>query len=94
VKTGMEVAYRGWFWANELRKRRNPIAWEREYLQQRGMAFKTDVIDWLGGYPYEFATADGIVRFCESELGFNTVTVNRVSDTNLANNEFVFERVA
>jgi 2-polyprenyl-3-methyl-5-hydroxy-6-metoxy-1,4-benzoquinol methylase len=92
VKSAMEVGYRAWFWANELRKRKNPIAWEREYRRQRGMAFKTDVIDWLGGYPYEFSSAERLVEFCEGELGFRTVKVNRVSDTNLANHELVFER--
>jgi SAM-dependent methyltransferase len=91
VQVAMEYTYRSWFWANELRKRRSPIKFEREYRRTRGMAFKTDVIDWLGGYPYEFASAEKLVEFCEG-LGLKTVKVNRVEDTNLANHELVFDR--
>ena len=91
VQVGMEYLYRSWFWANELRKRQSPIKFEREYRRSRGMAFKTDVIDWLGGYPYEFATAEKLTEFVEG-LGFKTVKVNRVADTDLANHELVFDR--
>ena len=87
----MEYTYRSWFWANELRKRQSPIKFEREYRRSRGMAFKTDVTDWLGGYPYEFATAEKLTEFVEG-LGFRTVKVNRVADTDLANHELVFDR--
>ena len=55
------------------------------------MEFYTDVKDWLGGYPYEYATADQIVAFCEKRE-LQTVDVRRVADTNLALNEFVLER--
>ncbi len=32
---------------------RNPMAYLRGYGQERGMSWKHDVHDWLGGYPYE-----------------------------------------
>lgn len=92
AQAAMELGYRSWFWANELRKRQSPVRFEREYRRTRGMAFKTDVVDWLGGYPYEFATAEQLVSFCEGRCGLKAVKVNAVSDTNLANHELVFDR--
>jgi SAM-dependent methyltransferase len=43
--------------------RHSPLA------KKRGMDFWYDVIDWIGGYPYEYATRQEIVRFVE-EQGF------------------------
>jgi 2-polyprenyl-3-methyl-5-hydroxy-6-metoxy-1,4-benzoquinol methylase len=40
----------------DLVRLRNPISRYREYKRQRGMAKYHDWIDWLGGYPFEFAT--------------------------------------
>jgi hypothetical protein len=56
------------------------------------MALRTDLIDWLGGYPYEFATVAEIVRFCEDELGLSTRKVVELLPLETGNNEFVFER--
>jgi len=42
----------------------NPVKYIRDYKKSRGMSWKNDVIDWLGGYPYEFATPDEIVNYC------------------------------
>jgi 2-polyprenyl-6-hydroxyphenyl methylase/3-demethylubiquinone-9 3-methyltransferase len=35
----------------------NPISYVRNYSETRGMNFSHDAHDWLGGYPYETATA-------------------------------------
>jgi 2-polyprenyl-6-hydroxyphenyl methylase/3-demethylubiquinone-9 3-methyltransferase len=32
---------------------RNPVRYLREYSRERGMSWRHDVHDWLGGYPYE-----------------------------------------
>jgi SAM-dependent methyltransferase len=94
VQAAMAAGYRGSFAARKLLKGESPVAFERDYQRERGMAFKTDIVDWLGGYPYEYASSDEIVRFCEDDLGFKVRKVNRVSDNDTANNEFVFERPA
>ena len=91
-KTAMESGYRGYFWANKLRQGINPRRWEADYRRTRGMAFKTDVADWLGGYPYEYASADEIVRYCKQTCELRSVEVRPVPDNDTANNEFVFER--
>ena len=41
-----------------LRSGESPLRAAREYRRSRGMALWTDLVDWLGGYPYEFATAE------------------------------------
>lgn len=68
----------------------NPITLFTEYSNDRGMSYWTDVRDWLGGYPYEFATVDEIFRFGTRELGMDLVNL-RATNT-LGTNEFVFRR--
>lgn len=69
----------------------HPIRTIREYpATGRGMSYRTDVSDWLGGYPYEFVTVDEVVSFCEDRLGLETVKV--LERTGGANHEFVFRR--
>jgi SAM-dependent methyltransferase len=47
----------------------NPISYVRNYPEMRGMNFSHDAHDWLGGYPYETATAAEI-RDCIYQMGF------------------------
>jgi len=63
-----------------------------EYSKGRGMSAYIDTRDWLGGYPYEFASADEIVRFCRAELGVRLVKVRTVN--NLGVNEFFVSKVS
>jgi 2-polyprenyl-6-hydroxyphenyl methylase/3-demethylubiquinone-9 3-methyltransferase len=46
--------------------RRNPSGYFdlwRQYQRHRGMSRRHDLIDWIGGYPYEFASADQLLAF-------------------------------
>jgi 2-polyprenyl-3-methyl-5-hydroxy-6-metoxy-1,4-benzoquinol methylase len=86
----MEVVFVCYWTATRLRARQNPVRIAREYKKNRGMALKTDLIDWLGGYPYEYATANEIVRFCRDELGLEVVKVLSNPPTGTGNNQFVF----
>ena len=54
----------------------NPIRVIRTYQTKRGMAFLTDVKDWLGGYPYEDATIQEVLRFCNRELHLNLINID------------------
>jgi len=47
-------------------------------------------VDWLGGYPYEFATAAEIFNFCHGELGLQLERMKTVSS--IGCNEFLFLR--
>ncbi len=71
--------------------------------RERGMSIFYDVIDWLGGYPYEFATVEEINSFVE-KLNFSLVSnptklisipkkiFNRFSFDQTGCNEFVFKK--
>jgi predicted RNA methylase len=48
---------------------RSPTAYIDSYKGARGMNFYNDIDDWLGGYPYESATEDEIVKFM-GKMGF------------------------
>lgn len=62
------------------------------YKQKRGMDYWRDLDDWLGGYPFEFASPDEIVGFVEP-LGFERVKAS--TGTSVARvNEFVFRRAS
>jgi SAM-dependent methyltransferase len=39
----------------------------------RGMEMYTDAVDWLGGWPFEVATATQVTQFCEEELGLKLI---------------------
>jgi SAM-dependent methyltransferase len=90
----LEAANLGhWTWS-QVAARKNPVRVARTYKRNRGMALRTDLVDWLGGYPYEYATADEIVEFCCGRLGLSPVKVRGNPSTGIGNNEFVFRRAA
>jgi 2-polyprenyl-3-methyl-5-hydroxy-6-metoxy-1,4-benzoquinol methylase len=59
------------------------------YDRNRGMSHWRDIIDWVGGYPYEVATPEEIFDFYRSR-GFGLVKL-RCGGVGLGCNEFVFE---
>jgi 2-polyprenyl-6-hydroxyphenyl methylase/3-demethylubiquinone-9 3-methyltransferase len=74
----------------ELIRFRNPAKMFREYESRRGMDYWVDIRDWLGGYPYEYAGADDMFRFCSREL--NMELVNLKSTNTVGTNEFLFRK--
>lgn len=56
----------------------------------RGMNHWRDIVDWVGGYPYEVAAPEEIFEFCR-QRGF-TLTNLRCKGVGLGCNEFVFSR--
>lgn len=69
---------------------RNPATRYRERKKQRGMSVWHDWRDWLGGYPFEVASRERVVRFYE-DRGFRLLQLKSAGRT-LANNEFVFAK--
>lgn len=61
----------------------------REYISDRGMSPWDDVVDWVGGYPFEVATPGEIFAFLHKR-GFSLQ--NMKTTYNLGCNEFVFHR--
>ena len=73
----------------------NPISFVRGYSKERGMNFSHDAHDWLGGYPYETASAIEI-RDRVGKMGF-TEERSFLAPANSGLfgsgcNEFVFQR--
>lgn len=61
------------------------------FYVRRGMSFYYDLVDWIGGYPYEYASIKEVCGYFEAR-GFKTVNVIPTYGFTGCN-EFVFERV-
>ena len=92
VRFAMETGYVANFMAGRLVTLRNPFKamFDREGDGRRGMEFMHDVRDWLGGFPYEFATAGEVFHHVRESHGFELVALTTVEGN--ACNEFVFRR--
>jgi 2-polyprenyl-6-hydroxyphenyl methylase/3-demethylubiquinone-9 3-methyltransferase len=62
----------------------------KNYTNSRGMNRWYDIIDWVGGYPYEVATPDEIFEFYKAK-GFNLKKL-KCGHVGLGCNEFVFHK--
>ncbi len=67
----------------------NPIRYIRSYQSARGMSWRHDIVDWLGGYPYEYASAEEVVQRLSS-LGFVLCNSNLVQSIGCS--EYLFVR--
>lgn len=92
VRFGMESAYVANHVVTRLVTFRDPFRslLDRGGDGRRGMEFMHDVRDWLGGFPYEFATAGEVFRHVHETSGFTLIGLNTVEGN--ACNEFVFRR--
>ncbi|MBU0898225.1 MAG: class I SAM-dependent methyltransferase [Nanoarchaeota archaeon] len=92
VKYMIETAYIAAYMIAYSFKLKNPVSHVRNYHKtKRGMNFRTDVIDWLGGYPYEFATVEEMRNIMKDYFPyFELLNVKRVKG--LGNNWFLFRK--
>ena len=58
----------------------------------RGMQLKYDIIDWIGGFPYEYASIEEITHFYEGR-GFKAINIKKCAGWTGCN-EFVFEKIS
>jgi len=66
------------------------VSGKNPWMKERGMSFWRDVVDWIGGYPYEYVGADEFVRRVAA-AGF-ACRVAVPADTPIGCNEFVVTR--
>ncbi len=66
------------------------VRWWTQYDPNRGMSHWHDIVDWVGGYPYEVATPDEIFDFYRAK-GFELIKL-KCGGVGLGCNEFVFVR--
>lgn len=75
---------------SDLRQSKNPISRYTDYKKRRGMSYWPDVIDWLGGYPFEYAKPEQIFDFYRRK-GFTLVGLTTAGGKR-GNNQYVFTR--
>ena len=59
---------------------KNLVADVQSYESSRGMYWKTDLTDWLGGLPYECATVEQVFRFIKTNC--QGLTLHNLKTTN------------
>jgi 2-polyprenyl-6-hydroxyphenyl methylase/3-demethylubiquinone-9 3-methyltransferase len=70
---------------------RSLIANVKNYESSRGMYWRTDITDWLGGLPYECATVEEVFKFIRNDCG--KFDLHNLKTTNsLANNWYLFKK--
>jgi SAM-dependent methyltransferase len=70
VQAVIRILYKAAFLLGKAAQGQNPITFMQSYKSNRGMSWHHDVHDWLGGYPYESASASAVERQLD-HLGFN-----------------------
>ncbi len=64
--------------------------WRSERGHERGMDRWRDIVDWVGGFPFEVASREQVIEFCTGR-GFTLERIESVGRSHGCN-QFVFER--
>lgn len=91
IRRLFELFYMGAFLLGRFLRGQNPLLVIRNYRERRGMRWKTDVKDWLGGYPYEFASFHEVVEHMNRRHPDFRLSNSRRTN-GLGNNWFLFDR--
>ncbi len=87
----IEMGYISQFFTMGLIKFENRIKYITQYKKERGMNWYRDMVDWLGGYPYEFASTEEVTSYLISR-GFKLIKLKNVGD-GTGCNEFIFRKI-
>ena len=68
----------------------NPLKSWQHYLNERGMSPWSDLIDWVGGYPFEVAKPEVIFDWCSAQA-FELIRLKTCAG-GIGCNEFVFRK--
>ncbi|MBV8162256.1 MAG: class I SAM-dependent methyltransferase [Acidimicrobiia bacterium] len=74
----------------ELARGRSPTSRWRHYRENRGMSLWHDLVDWVGGWPFEVASPAEVRMFCE-QRGVRLVDQRTTGGHGC--NEYVFRRL-
>lgn len=74
-KKWMEWKYIWGFMKQRIKQGKNPLGWNQ--TKERGMSIYYDIVDWLGGLPYEVASPAEVIEFCE-KFGFILVKIKEL----------------
>lgn len=89
VKNGINFLYSSYLVLGLTLKGRNPVTYIRSYSSARGMDFFSDIRDWLGGYPYEYATVEEVIAWLKP-LGFEIQKTRQARS--IGCNEYLFRK--
>lgn len=82
-----------YFVAAPLSHGKNPLVFMRGYGSARGMNWRRDVTDWVGGYPYEYASPGEVFAYMKREFPqFRLENLKTVGS--IGNNWFLFKNEA
>lgn len=87
VKKIMEWTYISGSFVLLVLRCNNPFKVLRDYKKKRGMAWSIDLVDWLGGYPYEYASVKEMFDFYRVK-GFELVNIKTTNY--IGCNQFLF----
>lgn len=87
----MELSFIMLWFTSELSKGKNPFNEIHNYKQNmRGMDWRRDITDWVGGWPYEFASPEEVDIFMK-ELGWTSIRSNLT--TGWGCNEYLYKNI-
>ncbi len=78
-----------YFFLAPLLRFKNPFRFMREYGEERGMHYRRDVVDWVGGYPFEYASPGEVFQWMKKEFPAFTLE-NLKTVGSIGNNWFLF----
>lgn len=86
----LEWLYIAYYLQSKLLRFKNPWRKFEDFKSSRGMYWKTNLIDWLGGYPYEYATINELFRFVTKSGDMTLANMNATDD--LGTHSVLFRR--
>lgn len=92
VRRAMEYAFLLQLVARHLGGLRDPRTFMRMNRGRRGMSLRHNIRDWLGGYPYEYATAGTVFNHMRRQHGLELAYLN--THDGIGCNEFTFRASA
>jgi hypothetical protein len=90
VKKIMEWGYVSYHFSRLLIRFKNPFTVMKSFYKKRGMSWKHDFIDWLGGFPYEYASLEQMFDYFCTKKGMK---IENVKTTNyIGNNQLLLRK--
>lgn len=72
LQSVLAIPYSAFYLLGKALQGENPVSFIKNYKSKRGMSFWHDVIDWMGGYPYESISPEELHQYA-NYLGFEVV---------------------
>lgn len=67
------------------------VTMKNPFNQERGMSYYYDVVDWVGGFPYEYTDSKSLIQMM-TRSGFKLIKI-KTANVPTGCNEFIFENI-